>query len=85
MAEGEAPSGSRPLVARWIVGFGHFWWDFLIGDTPELFVGALVVVGSVALLCLDHSLRTAAALVLPVLVAALLGASVWKAGRKRPS
>jgi hypothetical protein len=67
------------------VGFGHFWWDFLIGDTPELFVGALVVVGSVALLCLDHSLRTAAALVLPVLVAALLGASVWKAGRKRPS
>jgi hypothetical protein len=72
-------------VARWIVGFGHFWWDFLIGDTPELFVGALVVVGSVALLCLDHSLRTAAALMLPVLVAALLGASVWKAGRKRPS
>jgi hypothetical protein len=67
------------------VAFGHFWWDFLIGDTPELFVGALVVVGSVALLCLDHSLRTAAALVLPVLVAALLGASVWKAGRKRPS
>jgi len=43
------------------------------------------VVGSVALLCLDHSLRTVAALVLPVLVAGLLGTSVWKAGRKRPS
>jgi len=23
--------------------FLHFWWDFLIGDTPELFVGALVI------------------------------------------
>jgi hypothetical protein len=68
-----------------VVGFGRFWWEFLIGDTPELFVGAVVVVGSVALLCLDHSLRTVAALVLPVLVAGLLGTSVWKAGRKRPS
>ena len=85
MAEGETPSGSRPLVARWIVGFGHFWWDFLIGDTPELFVGAVVVVSLVGLVSLDHSLRTPAAVILPLLVAGLLGISVWKASRKRPS
>jgi hypothetical protein len=22
--------------------FGHFWWDFLIGDTPELAVATLL-------------------------------------------
>jgi len=73
------------VVGRLIAGFGRFWWNFLIGETPELFVGAVAVVGLVALICLDHRLRTVAAVVLPVLVAALLAASVWKAGRARPS
>ncbi len=73
------------VVGRLIAGFGRFWWDFLIGETPELFVGAVAVVGLVALICLDHRLRTVAAVILPVLVAALLAASVWKAGRARPS
>ncbi len=72
------------MVKRAIVGFGRFWWDFLIGDTPELFVGAVAVVGLVALLCLDHSLRTTCAFILPLLVMALLGLSVWRAGRSRP-
>ena len=73
------------MLKRAIVGFGRFWWDFLIGDTPELFVGAVAVVGVVALLCLDHRLRTVCAVVLPLLVMALLGFSVWRAGRARPS
>ncbi len=85
MAEEGAPRAARTLPTRMIVAFGHFWWEFLIGDTPELFVGVLVVVGTVALLCLDHSLRTLSAVLLPVLVAGLLGASVWKASRNRPS
>jgi len=68
-----------------VVGFGRFWWDFLIGDTPELFVGAVAAVGLVALLCLDHRLRTLAAVILPILVVAVLGGSVWKASRARPS
>ncbi len=37
-------------VRRAAVAFGRFWWDFLIGDTPELFVGTLLVVGAAALL-----------------------------------
>jgi hypothetical protein len=73
------------LVKRAVVGFGRFWWDFLIGDTPELFVGAVAVVGLVALLCLDHRLRTLCAFLLPLLVMGLLGFSVWRARRARPS
>jgi hypothetical protein len=73
------------LVRRLVVGFGRFWWEFLIGDTPELFVGAVAVVGLVALLCLDHALETACAVILPVLVMGLLGLSAWKAARARSS
>ena len=73
----------RPLVVGWLVAFGRFWWDFLIGDTPELFVGAVAVVGVTALLCLRPGLRTVAAFVLPVLIAALLGLSVRRAASRR--
>ena len=31
------------MIARALKSFGRFWWDFLIGDTPEIAVGALVV------------------------------------------
>lgn len=75
----------RPLAGRAVRAFGHFWWEFLIGDTPELFVGAVAILALVALACLDHSLRTAAAVVLPILVAGLLAGSAWKAARKRTS
>ena len=44
-------SEERPtLVVRLVKGFAMFWWDFLVGDTPELFVAALVIIGVVALL-----------------------------------
>ncbi len=81
---GATPAASgRPLVVGWLVAFGRFWWDFLIGDTPELFVGALAVVGVTALLCLRPGLRTAAAFALPVLIAALLALSVRRAAARR--
>jgi hypothetical protein len=73
------------MAKRLIVAFGRFWWDFLIGDTPELFVGSVVVVGLVAALCIDHGLRTVAAVILPLLVMGLLAFSVWRASRARPS
>jgi hypothetical protein len=80
-----ADDHQRSPAGRMAAAFGHFWWEFLIGDTPELFVGAVAVIGLVALVCLDHSLHTAAAVLLPVLVAGLLVGSAWKASRKRPS
>ena len=71
-----APAG--PVARRWLVAFGHFWWEFLIGDTPELFVGAVCVIGVLALLCLHPGLRTLAAYLAPVLVTAVLVASVGR-------
>ncbi len=85
MSDRNGARGALHLAGRLVVGFGRFWWDFLIGETPELFVGVVAVVSLVALLCLDHRLRTLAAVILPLLVMAVLGASVWKAGRARPS
>ena len=33
------------LLARGVRAFGRFWWDFLIGDTPELALATGVIVG----------------------------------------
>ena len=64
---------AAPLASRMIVGFGHFWWDFLVGDTPELLFGVVIVLGLTAWLCVVHSYRTSAAVILPLLVVGVLG------------
>jgi membrane protein implicated in regulation of membrane protease activity len=66
-----------------VSAFGRFWWDFLVGDTPELFVGVVAVLGVVAALSLRPGLRTTAALLAPLLVAGVLAASVRRAVRRR--
>jgi hypothetical protein len=33
---------------RYVIAFGRFWFDFLIGDRPELFVGPIVALAVVA-------------------------------------
>jgi len=80
----ERPDATGSVTVRWLRAFGRFWWEFLIGDTPELFVGVVVVIGVLALLCLHPGLRTAAALAAPVLVAGVLTASIYRAARKHP-
>jgi len=82
MADGRSEAG-QSVAMRWLTAFGRFWWEFLIGDTPELFVGAVAVVGVLALLSLNPGLRTAAALLASVLVAGVLTASIWRAVRNR--
>ncbi|MGH9064962.1 MAG: hypothetical protein ACRD0L_13510 [Acidimicrobiales bacterium] len=59
---------------RYVVAFGRFWWEFLIGDTPELFVGMLIVLGIAAGLATLG--RVAAVVVVPLAVIALLLGSV---------
>jgi hypothetical protein len=78
-ADGRPGGEGAGWPARWLVAFGRFWWEFLIGDTPELFVGAVVVVGVVALVCAAGGLHAWGAVLLPVLVAAVLTVSVWRA------
>lgn len=77
----DAVPAPPPLVVRWLVAFGRFWVDFLIGDTPELFAGGALSVGAAAALAAAGE-RAAAAAVLPVLVLAALTASVLRARRR---
>lgn len=64
---------------RLLRAFGSFWWDFLVGDTPEVLLSALLLV-ALAFVLSDH--RVAATLVLPVAAAALLVASAWRGRRQ---
>ncbi len=74
-----------PLVVRLLKGFAMFWWDFLVGDTPELFVAALVIIGAVSLISERWHANTTAVVVLPLLAIAALALSVKRAsgGAKR--
>ena len=67
-------------VTRAVRAFGHFWWDFLVGDTPELFVAMLVILGVTLLLAKGVS-TTAAWVAMPALVIAALVASVLRGRR----
>jgi hypothetical protein len=67
------------LPIRLLKGFGQFWWDFLIGDTPELFVAALVIIGAIALLSRAGHYNAAAVVTLPLLVVIALAISVRRA------
>ncbi|HEY2565619.1 MAG TPA: hypothetical protein VGI44_18055 [Acidimicrobiales bacterium] len=63
---------------RAIVAFGKFWWEFLVGDTPELLVATIVVIG--AALALRHH-RTAGFIVVPLIAAVALALSVLRGRR----
>ncbi|MBO0714593.1 MAG: hypothetical protein J2P59_07535 [Acidimicrobiales bacterium] len=67
-------------VTRAVSAFGRFWWDFLIGDTPELFVATLVVIG--VAFGLRHE-RWVAVAVVPALAVGFLLASAYRGRRRR--
>ena len=87
--DAEPPSGTHvsavvgalvvTVLRRSLRAFGDFWWDFLIGDSPE-FVLATGVIIALAFL-LDEG-RLVATIVLPLVAAAFLLASTYR-GRKR--
>lgn len=56
--------------------FGHFWWDFIVGDTPELALGvAVVLLAGWGLVALKVPVTVVA---IPAALLALLVASVWR-------
>ena len=68
-------------AGRWLSAFGRFWWEFIVGDTPELAVGvALVVVAAWGLAAARVPIGAA---LLPVALLLLLTASVWRGRRPR--
>jgi hypothetical protein len=69
-------------MSRRIEGFFRFLWDFVVGDDWRIAAGVVVALGITALVA-DTSL--AAWWILPLAIAALLGASVWQAARAERS
>ena len=67
---------------RVVVGFAKFWWDFLVGDTPELFCATILLLALVALARTVGHENALAAVLFPVLVAATLGLSLRRARRR---
>lgn len=66
-------------MTRLLKAFGHFWVDFLIGDTPEIFVGVVILL-AIVVPFRHHGAVAAAALL--ALVPLVLAASLMR-GRRR--
>ncbi len=66
---------TRRAIRRGITAFGTFWWEFLVGDTPEL-LAAVVVVIAVALALRHHS--TAGFIIVPLVTAVALTLSILR-------
>jgi hypothetical protein len=66
---------------RYITGFAAFWYDFIIGDDP--WIATAVVAALIALLLVTHNVSHHAVVwwLLPLVVIAVLGASLWRATR----
>lgn len=76
--EGSREGAGGNVVFRSLSAFGRFWWEFLIGDTPELFVATLVVIALAEGL---HRERLLGIVVVLAVVVGFLGISTWR-GRK---
>jgi hypothetical protein len=70
------------MIWRLLSGFGRFWWDFLVGDTPEITVAVIVIVGVVALLRDVAHVNALAYVTLVVLSVVTLSISAALARRK---
>lgn len=75
-------SEERSLPVRLAQGFGRFWWDFLVGDTPEITAAVLLILGAVALLADVAHLNVLAYVAVPLLVTVTLGLSLMRARKK---
>jgi hypothetical protein len=67
---------------KWLITFGRFWYDFIVGDDWTIAVGVVVAVGLTALAA---RAGLAAWAILPVTVTAGLTWSVTRARRRSGS
>ena len=70
-------------IARVVKGFGRFWWDFLVGDTPEIFVASVLTIGVIALVSEAAGWHRAGVVLLPLLATTTLVVSVRRAQRAK--
>jgi len=66
-------------LSRGARAFGLFWWDFLVGDTPELLIAVVLIVALALLLRHHHDIDI---ILLPVVTVLFLVASILR-GRQR--
>ena len=68
---------------KYVKGFFAFWYDFLVGDAWEVAVGVLLGLLLLFLLAryTQSSLSGVEVLLLPLLVVALLGYSLWRVSK----
>ena len=67
------------LLRRFVVGFGKFWYEFLIGENPDAFICTLIVI-AVALI-FRHE-RVVALILVPLITLSFLLVSAYR-GRQR--
>ena len=60
---------------RYVVAFGRFWWDFVVGDDWTVAAGVAVALGAVGILAHEG---VNAWWLLPVAIALLTAISVWR-------
>ncbi len=60
----------------WIVGFFNFWYDFIVGD--DWMTAVVVIASLVAIGLLVHAGGVNAWWLLPLVVVAILGVSLWR-------
>ena len=71
------------LARRLVVGFGRFWWDFLVGDTPELFLATVLIIVVIFLVSVAGHFNAAAIVLLPLMAIGALALSVRRAAKRR--
>lgn len=59
-----------------MAAFGRFWWDFIVGDTPEVAVGVAAIV--ILAWLLAGRVAAIAVVLVPLAVVALLVGSTWR-------
>lgn len=67
------------MTMRWLSGFGHFWYDFIVGDSVALAVGGVAALLLGALL-VGIGAAPAAEVVLPLAVGVTLAVSLRGTG-----
>ena len=70
---------SLGLIWKGIKGFGLFWVDFIIGDSPEIAIGVVIILGVAFAI---RSSEIGSAIVIPAAVILLFTFGVWR-GRNR--
>ena len=64
---------------KYLISFGRFWWDFIVGDDWRVAAGVAVALGLTSLLTHED---VNAWWLLPPAVALLLAGSLWRATRR---